>query len=147
MGIRGWMLAALAVAALQGCASSVTTAGSGLQVMGKIEGIYVESRPGVLVEQSLARGGRDLPVWANVVLNAPTEDGRMTLSARLEDGLVVETGDLVAVRLAPVGSNNVAAGPLKPAMVAGVIDRGDTLAAPIPAREPLRRVSWTESLR
>lgn len=113
--------------------------------MGRVDGVFVEARPGVLVEKSLATPSATGATWVSVALHVPTEDGRMAMSARVDDGVNARAGDLVAVR---VGSAqpSLAAGPRADAVVAAVIATHDRVYATHPAGGSLRRVNWTEEL-
>lgn len=140
MLFRKCLSIALLLAAAQGCTS--VTGASGREIMGRVEGIYVEARPGVLVERSLANSTVNGPMWANVSLNVPDEGGRTFMTARVDDGLVAGRGDLVTVRVDPV-QPTLAAGPAGRAVVAAVIDSGSRQAG----GTPYRKASFVEDLR
>lgn len=136
-----WWLAAAVVAAVQGCASTGSVPDR--DVIGRVEGIYVEMRPGVLVHQRLAPEDADLPVWANVKLRDALEDGRTSMSARLDRGLVVARGDMVNIRRAPEG--RFATVKLAPDTVVAVVP-GDEFA-PVAADRMPNKVSMLDALR
>ncbi|MFO1319457.1 MAG: hypothetical protein U1F52_07570 [Burkholderiales bacterium] len=142
--INKWWLAAACALAVQGCAS-VDGGSAGREVVGKVEGTYVEMRPGVLVDRRIAPEGSTGAVWVNVLLDAPTEDGRHSMAARLDDSFVLSPGDRVSVR---VGRElpTLALGPQPDSIVTAVVDRGDDRYAAT-AASPMRRVSWTEGTR
>lgn len=140
---KGWLAAACVLLA-QGCAS-MDGDSAGREVVGKVEGTYIEMRPGILVDRRLAPEGSQGPVWANVVLESPTADGRRTMSARLDDSLALAPGDRVTVR---VGRElpTLALGPQPDSIVTAIVDRGEERYA-APALSPMRRVSWTDRLQ
>lgn len=142
--INKWCLAAACALLVQGCAS-VGSGTPGKEVVGQVEGTYIEMRPGVLVDRRIAPEGSSGPVWVNVILETPTEDGRRSMAARLDDGFALSPGDRVAVR---VGRElpSLALGPQPDSIVTAVVDRADDRYA-APAPSPLRKVSLTESLR
>ncbi|MBI1397531.1 MAG: hypothetical protein GC151_16280 [Betaproteobacteria bacterium] len=133
----------LVVLAAQGCTTVGTPTDT--QVMGRVEGVFVEARPGVLVEKSLTTSGIQGDTWVNVALRAPTRDGRTSMSARVGDGLITHRGDLVAVRVSE-GVPTLARGPSATAVIASVIESPDERLANRPVRSPVRRVSWTDTL-
>lgn len=138
--IRWWLAAAL-VAAVQGCASTGSVPDR--DVIGRVEGIYVEMRPGVLVHQRLAPDDADLPVWANVKLRDALEDGRTSMSARLDRGLVVARGDMVNIRRAPEGRLTTVK--LAPDTVVAVVPSDEL--APITSERMPNKVSMLDTLR
>lgn len=135
------LLAAVAVAVVQGCASTGVVPER--EVVGQVEGVYVEVQPGVLVHEHLAPADVDRPVWANVKLRTPLEDGRATMSAKLDRGLVVARGDTVNIRRTLGG--RLAAVKIAPDTVVAVVP-GDPLAPVASDRTP-SKVSMLEQLR
>lgn len=140
MNVRIWLAAAVVVA-VQGCAS--TGGVPEREVIGQVEGVYVEMQPGVLVHEDLAPAGTDRPVWANVKLRTPLEDGRATMSAKLDRGLVVAHGDTVNIRRTLGG--RLATVKIAPDTVVAVVP-GDQLAPVAFDRTP-SKVSMLEQLR
>lgn len=140
MQVRTIVIAAAVVAAVQGCASGEH--GSRREIMGRVEGIYVEARPGVLQERSLAHSAVDGPAWANVALHVPDAEGRTFMTARLDDDLIVRRGDLVAVKL-DAGQPSLTRGPAGQGVVAAVIDTGSRVAQPA---SPFRKASYVKDL-
>jgi hypothetical protein len=141
MQVRTVVIAAAVLAAVQGCASGVQ--GPGREIMGRVEGIYVEARPGVLQERALANSSVDGPVWASVALHVPDENGRSFMTARLDEDLVIRRGDLVAVKM-DATQPSLSKGPSGQGVVAAVIDTGSRVAQPA---SPYRKASYVEDLK
>jgi hypothetical protein len=96
------MLAVLAVATLvAGCAAQADVAGG--DAVGRVTGVYVERYPGVFVERAALSDAAGKPMWARVAFASALQDGRSSTTALLEPGTLVETGDVVEVRLSQAG--------------------------------------------
>ena len=83
---------ALAVAMLLGISSARAEEGP----VGKVRGLYAEAARGVMVEGARAGAAS----WAEVDFGAGSAQPRRRVMVRLPADLAVQTGDLVAVRLA-----------------------------------------------
>lgn len=143
MVISKWLSAAAIVAVVQGCASTGQVPPR--EVLGKVDGVYVEALPGVLVDQRIANPEANGPTWVNVKLRRPLEDGRTVMAARIDRGLAVERGDVVSVRLSTDNGFTTVA-PAPDAVVA-VLQHDDEVTPTAGDDGETRKVSWVEQLR
>lgn len=141
VGTFKWWVAAAVVVVAQGCAS--TGGAPQREVIGKVEGVFVEALPGVLVDRRIANPEADGPAWANVRLRVPLEDGRTFMSAKLDRGVIVERGDMVSVRLTP--ENTFSTVIPAPDTVVAVVDPRD--AGPTADDGETRKISLLDKLR
>lgn len=89
-------------------AGSVATAAAqdlnsgGKTVTGRVEGVYVQAARGLYIETRLQHVAavQGKQQWADVKLDRPTEDGRRSMLAELNEKVVVDHGDLVEITVA-----------------------------------------------
>jgi hypothetical protein len=141
VGTFKWLIVTAAIVVAQGCAS--TGGAPQREVIGKVEGVFVEALPGVLVDRRIANPEADGPVWANVRLRTPLDDGRTFMSAKLDRGVLVERGDMVSVRLTP--ENTFSTVVPAPDTVVAVMDMRDV--GPSADDGETRKVSLLDHLR
>jgi len=98
---------------------------------GRVQALYVERAPGVLVDHRVSRDGSDTRRWAAVSLRKPLDDGRTFTTAAVDAATALEVGDTVQVALGASPGN-----PHEPARVQAIVSRRAERAARLNIKGP-----------
>lgn len=98
---------------------------------GRVQALFVERAPGVLVDHRVSPDGSDARRWAAVSLREPLDGGRTFTTAAVDATTVLEVGDTVQIALGASAGE-----PGEPARVRAIVSRRAERAARLNIKGP-----------